>query len=306
MNILPRDKQIDIIAMLCEGTGIRATARLTGTNRKTVGRLALQVGRGCTELHDRLMIGVRVPRIELDELWAFVGKKQRRVTREDGFDVGDQYTFIAMAASAKAIIAYHTGKRDSFSTNDFVRDLSERVLGRPEISSDGFRPYRTAIPQVFGARVDYGQIVKTLSVTDLRKDAAHRYSPAEVVAVARDVVCGFPSEISTSYVERGNLSVRTGCKRFARLTLSHSKKLTHHLAGVSLYVAHYNFCRVHEALTPDARHQNTPAMTVGVADHVWSIGELIDAALAVTPKAPVDTPSGRRRRFQVIEGGRSD
>jgi len=304
MNILPRDKQIDIVAALCEGNGIRATARLTDTDRKTVARLALQVGRGCAELHDRVMVGLRVPRVELDELWAFVGKKQRNVTREDSLDIGDQYTFIALASSAKAIIAYYTGKRDNISTNDFVRDLSERVLGRPEISSDGFRPYRTAIPAVFGARVDYGQIVKTLSVTDLRKDAAHRYSPAEVVAVARDVVCGLPTEISTSYAERGNLSVRTGCKRFARLTLSHSKKLTHHLAGISLYVAHYNFCRVHEALTPDVRHQNTPAMAVGVADHVWSIGELIGAALAAAPRGPVDTPSGRRHRFQVIEGDR--
>jgi len=305
MNILSREKQIDIIAALTEGLGIRATARLTNTNRKTVGRLALQVGRGCAELHDRVMVGLRVPRIELDELWAFVGKKQRRVTREDGLDVGDQYTFIAMASSAKAIIAYHTGKRDNFSTNDFVRDLSERVLGRPEISSDGFTPYRTAIPAVFGTRVDFGQIVKTLAVTDLRKDAAHRYSPAEVVAVSRDVICGTPTHIATSYVERGNLSVRTGCKRFARLTLSHSKKLDHHLAGMSLYVAHYNFCRVHEALTPDARHQNTPAMAVGVADHVWSIGELIDAALAAAPKGPVDTPSGRRHRFRVIDGGKA-
>jgi IS1 family transposase len=191
-----------------------------------------------------MMVGLRVPRVELDELWAFVGKKQRNVTREDGFDVGDQYTFIAMAASAKAIIAYYIGKRDNISTNDFVRDLSERVLGRPEISSDGFRPYRTAILAVFGARVDYGQIVKTLSVTDLRKDAAHRYSPAEVVAVSRDVVCGTPTQIATSYVERCNLSVRTGSKRFARLTLSHSKKFDHHLAAVALYVAHYNFCRV--------------------------------------------------------------
>jgi len=153
--------------------------------------------------------------------------------------------------------------------------------------------------------VDFGTIVKTLAVTDLRKDAAHRYSPAAVVAVSRDVVCGLPMDISTSYVERGNLSIRTGAKRFARLTLSHSKKLDNHLAAVALYVAHYNLCRVHEALTPNVRHQTTPAMAVGIADHVWSIGELLDAALAITPPRPVDTPSNRRRRFRVVEGGKN-
>lgn len=303
MNILSRDKQIDIIATLCEGVGIRATARLVGVNRKTVAQLALQVGKGCAELHDRMMVGLRVPRIEMDELWAFVGKKQRRVAREEGTDVGDQYTFIAMAAAAKAIISYHTGKRDGISTTQFVQDLRERVLGRPEISSDGFRPYLTAVPAAFGSRVDYGTIVKTLSVTDLRKDAAHRYSPAAVVAVNREAICGDPMEISTSYAERGNLSLRMASRRFTRLTNGFSKKLACHEAAVSLYVAYYNFCRVHEALTPDARHQNTPGIAIGITDHVWSIGELLDATLALAP-ATLPDPHGRRRRFRVIEGGR--
>jgi len=191
MNILSRDKQIQIIAALVDGLGIRATARVTDTDRKTVARLALSVGHGCAELHDRMMVGLRVSRLELDELWAFVGKKQ-----------------------------------------------------------------------------------------------------------SRDVVSGVPADISTSYVERSNLSIRMSCRRFTRLTNAFSKKLENHCAAVSLYVAYYNLCRVHESL------RSTPAMALGIADRVWTIGDLIDAALATQPIAPVTTAPDRRKRFRVIEGGR--
>jgi IS1 family transposase len=303
MNILSRDKQIDIIASLCEGVGIRATARLTNTNRKTVGRLALHIGRGCAELHDRMMVGLRVPRLELDELWAFVGCKQKRVTAQDALIRGDQYTFIALAASAKAIIAYHTGKRNADTTDLFVRDLRERVLGSPEISSDGYYPYTETIRHAFGDRVAHGVIVKRYSAGHLDvPEAARRYSPAAVVAVSRDVISGAPAEISTSYVERQNLTVRMASRRFTRLTNGFSKKLENHAAAVSLYVTHYNLCRVHETLSPDMRHQTTPAMALGLTDHPWSIGALLDAALATDPSAPENAPD--RPRFRVIEGGR--
>ena len=305
MNILSRDKQIDIIASLCEGVGIRATARLTDTNRKTVGRLALHVGRGCAELHDRMMVGLRVPRLELDELWAFVGCKQKRVTAQDALIRGDQYTFIALAGSAKAIIAYHTGKRNADTTDLFIRDLRERVLGSPEISSDGYYPYTETIRHAFGDRVAHGIIVKRYSAGHLDvPEAARRYSPGAVVAVSRDVISGAPAEISTSYVERQNLTVRMQSRRFTRLTNGFSKKLENHAAAVSLYVAHYNLCRVHETLSPDIRHQMTPAMALGLTDHPWSIGELLDAALATDQGAPENAPD-RPRQFRVIEGGRS-
>lgn len=305
MNNLSRDKQIDIIAALTEGMSIRSVERLTGVHRDTIMRLGARVGRGCAELHDRMMVGVRPGRIELDELWAYVGKKQKRVKRHEISVKGDQYTFIAMAGSAKAIIAFRTGKRDGDTTDEFIGDLRERVLGSPEISSDGWSSYITAVGRFFGNRVAYGQCVKTLSVTDLRKDAAHRYSPAAVVAVSRAVVSGVPAEISTSYVERGNLSIRMASRRFTRLTNGFSKKFDNHAAAVSLYVAHYNLCRVHEALTPDARHQNTPAMAIGIANHIWSIGELLDAALAVATPDPTETAPDRRRRFRVIDGGKA-
>ena len=181
-------------------------------------RLGARVGRGCAELHDRMMVGLRVPRIECDELWAYVGCKQKRVTPRECRREGRPVHVRCAGASTKAIIAYRTGKRDSENTDLFIRDLRERVLGTPEISTDGFHPYRDAIRDAFGKRVAHGVISKTYSVTDLRKDAAHRYSPAAVVAVSREAVIGVPAEISTSYAERSNLSLRMASRRFTRLT----------------------------------------------------------------------------------------
>lgn len=294
MNILSRDKQIEVIAALVEGVGVRAASRITGVNRRTVASLALRVGRGCAVLHDRMMLGVRAQRLELDETWSFVSKKQKRVQHHETFAKGDQYVFVGMAGTQKAIISYRVGKRDSENTDLFIRDLRERVLGQPEISTDGFLPYLPAIRDAFGSRAVHGQIIKTYSVTNLgAKDAARRYSPAAVVAVSREVVSGVPAEISTSYVERQNLSIRMGSRRFTRLTNGFSKSLDHHVAAVSLWVSFYNLVRVHEAL------RTTPAVALGVANHVWTIGELIDAALATQPITPVTTAPDRRRRFRV-------
>src|SRR4051794_38392606 len=200
MNTLSRDKQIEIIAALTEGLGLRATTRLTGVDRKTIARLQLKIGRGCADLRDRMMVGVRTGRIELDEVWGFVGKKQKRTQRHET-EMGDQYTFVALASASRAILSYRTGKRDSANTDDFIQDLRQRVIGAPEISADGFLPYQASVRDAFRNSA-FGTITKTYSVTNLSPTAAHRYSPAEVVAVSRDVVAGVPAEISTSYVER--------------------------------------------------------------------------------------------------------
>lgn len=301
MNILSREQQIAVASALTEGLGIRATARVIGVNRETVGKLALQVGRGCTELHDRLMVGIRVNRIECDELWSFVQRKRRQHQKPgaDGPVTGDQYTFIGLAAASRAIIAYRTGKRTTQTTDDFIQDLRGRVIGSPEITTDGYNPYRNAIRDAFGGRASHGVINKTYSVVHLNvNEASRRYSPAAVVAVEREVVSGLPDQISTSYVERQNLTLRMGSKRFARLSNGFSKRLECHLAAVSLHVAFYNLCRIHESL------RSTPAMALGIADHVWSIGELLDAALAAVPPKPTTTAPERRRQFRVIEGGK--
>jgi IS1 family transposase len=220
--------------------------------------------------------------------------------RHEIFAKGDQYVFIGMAGTQKAIIGWRVGKRNADTTLEFLHDLRSRVIGQPEISTDGFLPYRNSIRDTFGDTASHGVIVKTYSVTHLVKEAQGRYSPAEVVAVSKEVVSGEPDRyISTSYVERQNLSLRMSQRRFTRLTNGFSKKIDNHVAAVALYVAHYNLCRVHEAL------KMTPAKAIGIVDRVWGIGELIDAALATQPITPVPTATERRKRFTVIDGGRS-
>lgn len=300
MNLLSRDKKIEVIAALCEGVGVRAAARLTGVNRGTIASLALRIGQGCERLHDGMMTGVRPARLELDELWGFVGKKQKNVMRKDAAAFGDFYTYVGLASSSKAIVSYRTGKRNGETTDLFIQDLSERILGAPEISSDGLHYYRPAIRKSFGTRCAYGVITKTYSVTHLSKEAAGRYSPAQVIAVTREVVSGVPSEISTSLVERSHLTLRMSSKRFARLSNGFSKRAEQHMAAISLYVAYYNLCRWHETI------RSTPAVAIGITDHVWSIGELLDAAEKKAPQTPIITAPDRRKNFRVIEGGKLD
>lgn len=300
MNILSRNQQTTIIAALTEGMSIRAVERLTGIHRDTIMRLGAKVGRGCAELHDRMFVGLRVNRLELDELWAYVGKKRRQNEKPiPGDPRGDQYTYVALASSTRAIIAYQTGKRTGETTDTFIEDLRTRVIGAPEISTDGYHPYKNAIRHAFGNRVAHGTVTKTYSVTHLTvKEAARRYSPAAVIAVDYDVVSGVPSHISTSYVERSHLTMRMQCRRFGRLTNAFSKTLPNHAAAVSLHIAFYNLCRIHEAV------RSTPAMALGLTDRVWTVGDLLDAALATQPISPVISGPEQRKRFRVIEGGK--
>lgn len=293
MNILSREKQVAAISALTEGVSVRATERLTGVNRGTILSLGVRVGEGCLKLHSAMMQGLHVNRIELDEIWAFVGKKQRLVTHDDSDMVGDQYTFIALADSAKAIITYKTGKRTAINTQDFADDLRARVIGSPEISTDGFNAYPWCIRHAFGENVAHGVVEKHYAVNG-SPEAARRYSPGRVTTVKYHAVQGAPEHISTSFVERQNLTLRMSQRRFTRLTNGFSKNYLNHCAAVALYVAHYNLCRVHEAL------RITPAMQLGVTDHVWTISELVEAALnGVMTQEPVGRKVGR---FSVIDG----
>lgn len=296
MNILSIEKQIAAISCLVEGMSIRATERLTGTHRDTIMRLAARIGFGAIKFHDRTMHSIQVPRIELDELWSFVGKKQKRVQPGEKGVVGDCYTFIGMASTAKAIISFRVGKRTLENTEAFAWDLRERIINAPEISTDGWVAYPEAIERAFGADCSYGQVVKSYNVPAEAMQASRRYSPGQVVNVRYEAITGTPRQISTSYVERQNLTVRMSSRRFTRLTNGFSKRADYHLAAVGLYVAHYNFCRVHESL------RMTPAMALGVTDHIWTIGELIGACLANAP----DKPRKVHRRFTVIQGGKKE
>lgn len=308
MNILPRDRQIAVIAALTEGMSIRSVERLTGIHRDTVMRLGARIGRGCAALHDDLMQEVPATLIELDELWSYVGKKQRRVQATDGGDLGDQYVFIAIGALNKGIISYKVGKRTTDNAEVFLRDLRERVPGRPQISSDAWPGYEPAMGRVFtDDAVDYAQIVKSYN-GEPPVNAARRYSPGWIVGVDKRVMSGRPRQdlISTSYVERSNLNVRMDCRRFTRLSNGYSKKLAHHEAAVALFVAAYNLTRVHGTL------KTTPAVAMGITDHVWSIAELVDEALHSVGPEPADpqtpprqapVPVGGRPQFTIIQGG---
>ncbi len=300
MNILPFAKKVRAISALVEGCSIRSTQRMCQVNRETIMNLGVSVGEACQRLHDALMRDLHVNLLELDEIWSFVGKKERRRTEKDPPEMGDQYTFLGIDGTKKTIISFVTGKRDGDSTEAFAQDLRGRIVNRPQISSDGFGCYPDAIRRAFGSDVAYAQQIKVYGITEVEE---RRYSPPKCIAVETRIISGRPDpdHICTSYVERQNLTVRMQIRRYTRLTNAFSKKLRNHAAATALYVAWYNFCRVHETL------RATPAMAIGVADRVWSIAELIDAACSIAPPPPLPAPEQiappTRPRLTLLQGG---
>lgn len=297
MNRLSIERQTEIIAALTEGCSIRATELMTNTHRDTIMRLGVSVGNRCKLLHEQMFHDLNVDYIELDELWSFVGKKQKRTKKTDGENVGDQYIFTALDRFNKAILSYRIGKRNSANTRIFMYDLRDRILNTPQISSDAFPAYPEAVWSAFADDCHYGQVVKSYK-GEPHKDSARRYSPGIVTGIRKERIRGVPVNhmISTSLVERSNLSARMASRRLTRLTNGFSKKLGNHKAAFALYVAHYNFCRVHETI------KMTPAMALGLTARPWSIGDLIEAAYNVEPPKPARNQIGTLR---VIEGGLS-
>jgi IS1 family transposase len=272
MNVLPREKQIAILSHLVEGSSVRSTERLVGVCREAVLRLLVRVGGGAANLLDETMRDLPCVRLELDELWAFVGKKQRHVREGDSADMGDTWTYVAICADTKLVPSFLTGKRNDATTRVFVADLAKRMKSHVQISTDGLRSYVGAIDDSFGRTVDYAQVTKTYEAEPI---GPGRYSPPKVTGVDKTPIFGSPVEelVSTSYVERNNLNIRMGTRRFTRLTNAHSKKLENHGAAVALWFAYYNFVRIHSTL------RCTPAMAAGVTSTVWSMDELLDAAV---------------------------
>lgn len=272
-NVLPRSKQVAILSSLVEGVSVRGTSRLVGVTVETILKLLLAVGAGCAALLDARMRDLPCTRLELDELWAFIGKKQRNVRPGDSIDAGDAWTYVAIDPETKLVPAFMTGKRNADTTDAFISDLASRLRYRVQLSTDGLRLYADSIGDAFGKNVDYATIVKEY---EAEVDGPGRYSPPKVVATTKTPVFGSPREehVSTSIVERQNLTVRMQNRRFTRLTNAHSKKLENHGAAVALHFAHYNFVRIHSSL------RVTPAMAAGVASTVWSMEDLLDAALA--------------------------
>jgi transposase-like protein/IS1 family transposase len=262
-------KAAQVMTLLLEGMSVRSTGRVTGLHQGTILSLLETVGKKARRFLDRHVRNLTPRFIEADELWAFVGCKERHLHDASPKEWGDSYTWLGVCAESKLIISYHVGKRDADGAYEFIRDLSERVVGRTQITTDGLKFYPGAIEQYFGADADYAQLIKIYGSPET--EAPDWYQPSHVIETIPTPISGNPDpkHISTSYVERTNLSVRMHLRRFGRLTNAFSKKLANLKDAVSIFVAFFNFCRVHQTL------RVTPAMQAGIADHVWTIQELL-------------------------------
>jgi len=247
---------------------LRSTTRVTGVAKNTIVKLLVELGAACADLHDRTVRNVKAKRIQCDEIWSFIGAKHKNASPEQkAAGWGDAWTWTAIDADTKLCISYLVGGRDTGWATDFTFDIRQRVLGRPQITTDAHKPYLAAIEMAFGANVNYAQLHKVFGASG---EPETRYSPGRIIGTDMKTVIGSPDyeHVSTSYVERQNLTMRMSMRRFTRLTNAHSKKLENHAAAIALYFAYYNFCRIHST------HRLTPAWEAGVADHIWSIEEL--------------------------------
>jgi IS1 family transposase len=273
MNVLSKEKQTVIVSALAEGTSIRSIERMTGVHRDTIMRLGVRVGEVCYQILDQKMRGLNCSRIEVDEMWGFVGKKKFHASRaERAQGLGDVWTFLSIDPDSKIIPSFLIGKRDLYHAQMFLEDLASRLNNRIQLSSDAMAAYPEAVERAFGADVDYGQIVKEYSSPT--PEDQRKYSPATLSAVYKSAVTGspIPELVCTSYIERANLMMRQHCKRLARLTLAYSKKLHNFKAAVALNLAYYNLVKTHSTL------RMTPAMAAGIESSAWTIGDLVDAA----------------------------
>ena len=294
MNKLDTAKRVHILHMLVEGMSMRATARIAGVSINTVSKLLVEAGEACAAHHDESVREVHARRVQCDEIWSFCYAKEKNVARakKAPAGAGDVWTWTALDGDTKMILAYEVGDRSGATAIEFMDDLRARLANRVQLTTDGHRAYLEAVEGAFGGDVDYAQLVKLYGALDAGKSAARRYSPAECTGIIKRRVEGNPNPaaVSTSYVERSNLTMRMGMRRFTRLTNAFSKKIENHLHMLALYFCHYNFVRIHETL------KVTPAMAAGVdsrlRDMEWIAG-LIDA------RAPKPGPRGPYRKREI-------
>jgi len=269
MNRLKREKQAQIIAALVEGNSIRATARMMNVSKDTVVKLQVEAGYACADYQDKVFRNLSCKRIQVDEIWAFCYAKQKNVPadKQGKFGFGDIWTWAAIDADTKLIPSFTVGNRDARAACQLIDDLKGRLKSRIQLTTDGLKVYLEAVEGAFGSEIDYAMLIKTYEPSQEEP----RYSPAVCTSAEAKPIMGNPAPqyISTSYVERQNLSMRMGIRRFTRLTNGFSKKVENHAAAVALYYMHYNFCRVHQTL------RVTPAMEAGLTDHVWTIEEML-------------------------------
>jgi IS1 family transposase len=266
MNQLSTERRAAVVAALVEGNSLRATSRLTGVARMTVEKLLRDLGAACRAHHDATVRGLKAQRIQCDEIWCFVGAKRANVPEDKRDAWGDCWTWTALDPDSKLMVSYLVGARSQSSAYDFMGDLASRLANRVQLSTDSFRTYVNAVDYAFALNVDYGMIAKAFN-----QPPTSRYMPAKFVGAVRKAVTGHPDfkHISTSHVERQNLTMRMGMRRFTRLTNGFSKKIEMHAHAVALHFAYYNFCKIHQTL------RITPAMQAGLSDHPWEIAELV-------------------------------
>jgi IS1 family transposase len=272
MNRLSTEKRATIVRALCEGCSIRSTVRMTGASKNTIGKLLVELGGACADYHDAHVRNVLPARVQMDEIWTFCYAKAKNVPDEKKgqFGYGDVWTWTGMDADSKLMISYMVGPRSSVMAYEFVQDIRQRAIGRLEITSDGQKWYLNAVEAAFGDDVDYAMLQKRFGTTTEGWKSG-RYSPPQLTGCWKEEITGNPDpkHISTSFVERQNLSMRMSMRRYTRLTNGFSKKIENHIAMVAIYFMYYNYARVHQSI------RVTPAMEAGLADHVWSIEEIV-------------------------------
>jgi IS1 family transposase len=270
-NKLSVEKKAAAVGMLCEGSSIRSVERITGIHRDTIMRLGVRMGEGCQRIMDEKMRNLACRLIQVDEIWGFVGMKQKTAMRSSTRKrVGDVWTWVALDSETKLVPTFAVGDRSGYMADCFIEDLASRLSNRVQLSSDALRAYADAVERAFGAEVDYGSIIKTFGQGDV--DEQRRYSPAKITGVRRMPVQGQPhiDLISTSHVEKQNHTLRMHCRRLTRLTNAFSKKLENFKAAVALHYAYYNFVKSNIAI------RCTPAMAAGVTNTFWTVRDLVE------------------------------
>jgi IS1 family transposase len=273
MYILAPEKKLAVIASLLEGSSVRSTERMTGVHRDTICRLLVETGENCAALLDSQIRNVHVKYIQADEIWTYVGKKDKHLSVDDPPEYGNQWVFVAMDAETKLVPAFVVGKRTRQTTYELLLALQKRIVdARFQLTTDGFHFYERAVEDVFGGTVDFAQLIKLFG--DIGQAGNERYSPSPIVEVISKIRDGRPDpeHICTSHIERQNLTMRMSMRRFTRLTNAFSKKLTNLKAACALHFAHYNFVRVHSSL------RVTPAMAAGITSEVWPLARLLPQA----------------------------
>ena len=286
MRKLASSERARILHLLCEGNSIRAITRLTGASKNTVAKLLVDAGKACAAYHDHYVRDVRASRIQVDEIWSFTYAKQKNVptAKNAPEGAGDTWTWTAIDADSKLIVSYLVGGRDAEYAMWFMDDLRERLANRVQLTSDGHKAYLEAVEGAFGAGVDYAQLVKIYGQPVGESKVERRYSPGECCGTRKFRVEGNPdiNHVSTSYVERQNLTMRMHMRRFTRLTNGFSKKIENHAAAVALHMMYYNYVRIHKTL------RVTPAMAAGLTDRLWDIDDIVTLVEArdAEPKRP--------------------